>query len=199
MRPYEIIAAPFTLYWAATGTTFPTFDAAPSVSWTKIGTSGDRNYAPDGVTVSHAQTLEIVRALGGTGPIKALRTEEMLSVKLTLWDLLLEQYNIALNGNTVTTTAAGAGTAGFKEVQLYRGLSVQTFALLVRGDVSPEGSGWKSQYQVPVAFQNGSPEPVFRKNEPAGLALEFVAIEDPDAASEGDRFGKLLVQHQDAI
>lgn len=196
MKPYEIIAAPFTVYWAATGTAFPAIDAEPS-SWIKIGTSGDRNYSNDGVTVAHTQTIELVRALGGTGPIKVLRTEELLAVRFTLWDLLLEQYKLALNSNAVTTTAAGAGTAGFKEIELYRGVTVSTMALLVRGNVSPEGAGWKTQYQIPVAFQNGAPEPVFVKNAPAGLALDFVALEDPDAASEAERFGKLIVQHQD--
>lgn len=199
MEPYEIIAAPFTAHWAATGTAFPAIDAAPGASWTKIGSSGDQDYAEDGVTVAHSQTVETFRGLGGTGPRKAFRTQEMLSLRFTLHDLLLEQYNVALNSNAVTTTAAGAGTAGFKSVQLYRGVTVQTIALLLRADVSPEGDGWKMQYQVPVCFQNGSPEPVWAKGAPAGLALEFMALEDPNAASPGDRFGKLIVQHQDAI
>ena len=105
-------------------------------------------------------------------------------------------YRLALDNNAVATTAAGGGTAGFKEVNLYRGLDVAQMALLVRGDVSPEGDGWKTQYQIPVVVQSGSPEPVFAKGAPAGLALEFTAIEDPNAASAAARFGKLVVQHQ---
>lgn len=199
-KPFEVVAAPFTVYWAVTGTAFPAIDAAPAAAWNKIGTSGPRNYSNDGVTVVHEQTIEQIRSLGGTGPIKALRTEEGLVVRFTLWDLTLEQYRLALDSNAVSTTAAGTGSAGFKKVDLYRGgPTVETMALLVRGDVSPYGDAWKSQYEIPVCFQMGSAEPVFVKNGPAGLALEFAALEDPDAAAEADRFGRLKIQHQTAI
>ncbi len=45
-------------------------------------------------------------------------------------------------------------------------------ALLIRGDASPYGDAYGSQYEIPACFQSGSPEPVFTKGEPAGLALE---------------------------
>lgn len=196
---FEIIARPFTVYWAPVGESFPAIDAAPAGNWTKIGSSGDRNYTEEGVQVAHSQNIEQVRAAGGTGPIKAFRTEEGLAISFILMDMLLEQYKLALNNNAVATTAAGSGTAGYKELPVYQGQDVQTLALLIRGDVSPEGANWKSQYEVPVCFQSGSPEPVFQKGTPAGLALEFTALEDPDAASEDARFGRLVVQHQTAL
>lgn len=198
-KPFEIIAAPFTVYWAPVGEAFPAIDAAPAGNWTKIGTSGDRNYSDEGVTIAHEQTVELFRSLGSTGPVKASRTEEGLIVRFTLWDMLLEQYRLALNSNAVATTAAGSGTAGFKALDTYRGLDVATMALLARGDVSPEGDAWKSQYELPVCFQSGSPEPVYAKGAPAGLALEFTALEDPDAATAAARFGRLKVQHQEPL
>lgn len=197
MRPYEIIAAPFTVWWGEVGATFPLIDAAPDTEdWTKIGTSGDRNYSNDGVTVVHAQTTEAVRTAGATGPVKVLRTEEDLIVRLTLFDLKLEQYRMVVNQNEVVTTAAGVGTAGFKTIKLYRGVDIALMALLVRGSHSPEGAGWNTQYQIPACYLTGTPEPVFTKGQPAGLALEWTAIEDPDAATDADRFGRLIVQHQ---
>ncbi|MFQ5775863.1 MAG: hypothetical protein ACE5GS_15175 [Kiloniellaceae bacterium] len=196
MTPFEIIATPFTLYWAPVAEPFPLIDAAPAGNWSQIGTSGNRNYSDEGVTVAHGQSVELFRPVGSTGPVKASRTEESLIIRVTLWDLLLEQYRLLLNNNVVATTAAASGTAGFKEVPIYQGLSVNTLALLVRGDVSPEGAGWKSQYEVPVCFQSGSPEPVFAKGAPAGLTLEFTALEDPNAATASARFGRLVVQHQ---
>jgi hypothetical protein len=197
-KPFEIIVAPFTVYWAAVGATFPAIDDAAVTGFTKIGTSGDRNYSDDGVVVAHEQTIEQIRPAGSTGPVKALRTAENLIVRFTLWDLLLEQYKLAFNQNAVATTAAGSGTAGFKEVDLYRNLDVATLALLVRGP-SPEGSGWNSQYEIPVCYQSASPAPTFAKGAPAGLSLEFTALEDPNAASAAKRFGRIVVQHQTAI
>ncbi len=198
-KPYEIIAAPFTLYLAPLGTAFPLITAAPSGDWIKVGTSGDLNYSEDGVSVSHSQAFGQARPVGGTGPRKAWRTEEDLMVSLTLWDMTLEQYAVALNGNEVAATAAGVGTAGFKKLALYRGGEVELMSLLVRGDVSPYGASYKSQYQVPVCYQSGSPEPVFSKNGPAGLALQFTALEDVDAATPDARFGHLVIQHQVAL
>lgn len=194
-KPYEIIAAPYTLYVAPVGTAFPAIDAAPGGAWTKVGTSGDLNYTEDGVTVDHGQSLEFWRALGSAGPRKAFRTEEELRISLTLADLSLEQYANALNYNTVTTVAPGGGTAGTKKIGLSRGLDVPQRALLVRGQASAYGETFNAQYEVPVAVQAGEPEVVFTKGEPAGLALEFEAIEDPQAASTAERFGRLVMQN----
>ncbi|KKM73940.1 hypothetical protein LCGC14_1405350 [marine sediment metagenome] len=198
-EPFEIVAAPFTLWWAATGSTFPDLNDTPASPWAKVGTSGDRNYSEDGVVVAHEQTVELFRALGSTGPVKASRTEEGLLIRITLWDMSLGQYRLALNNNTVATTAAGSGTAGIQTLPIYRGLDVTMIALLVRGDVSPEGASWKSQYEIPYVFESGAPEPVFQKGEPMGLELEFTAVEDPNAASASVRFGNLKVQNAAAI
>ena len=170
MEPYEIIAAPFSIYMAPVGEAFPAVDAAPAGNWTLIGTSGDLNYSDEGVTVAHAQTIEKARPLGSTGPRKAFRTEEDMMIRFTLWDMSLEQYRRAINDNAVATTAAGSGTAGFKALKLYRGVNVAALALLARANVSAYGDGWKSQYEVPVCYQSGSPEPEQRTCLPAGPA-----------------------------
>lgn len=194
MEPYEIIGAPFTLWVAPTGTAFPAINAAPAGDWTKIGTNGDRNYSEDGVTVAHSQSLDYARPAGATGPVKAFRTEEDLRISLTLWDITLEQYAYAMNGNTVTTTAAGVGTAGKKKLGIYRGSQVREFALLLRG-ISAYDPDFNAQYEVPRAVDAGSPEVQFTKGVPAGLAIEFMAMEDLDAATEAERFGRLIQQH----
>lgn len=195
-KPFEIVAAPFTVWRAPVGEAFPAINAAPAGNWSMIGTSGDRNYSEEGVTVVHGQTIAQSRVLGSTGPVAAWRTGEDQLVRFTLWDMSLEHYRNAINLNPVSTVAAGSGTAGHKALNLYRGLDVTLMALLVRGDVSPAGAGFKTQYQVPVCYQAGSPEPVFRKGNPAGLALEFATLEDPDASNPAERFGKLIIQHQ---
>lgn len=191
--PYEIIAAPFKVWFAPVGTVFPAVDDAPGGSWTLVGTSGDLNYLDDGVTVTHNQTIERFRALGDCGVRKAFRTEEDQEIRLMLADLQLEQYKLALNGNTVTTNAASMIAAGYKEIGLSRGFSIATMALLVRGP-SPEMEDGAMQYEVPRCMQVGSPELVYRKGTPAALALVWAALVDPDAASDDERFGRLVVQ-----
>lgn len=198
-EPFEIIAAPFVVWTAALGTTFPLTDADPSASWTKVGSSGDLNYLADGVKVSHAQKMVLFRSLGDAGSRKVFRTEEDLMIALTLADLTLEQYAHAINSNAVATTAAGSGTAGYKKLPLSRGFSVATVALLVRGP-SPYGSDWTMQYEVPRAAQSGNPQIVYRNDgNPAALALEWTALVDPDASSDDERFGRLIAQHADAL
>lgn len=195
MTPYEIVGAPLTLWLAPVGTAFPLVNAAPAVAWVKIGTNGTRNQSEDGVTVRHNQTLNKVRPGGALGAVKAFRTEEDLSFGLTLWDITLEQYMLALNANTLTTTAAGVGTAGFKKMGLSQGHSVKEYALLARG-VSPYDEAMTAQYQVPRCYQADSPELAYRKGVPAGLKLMFEALEDLGAATEDVRFGSMVFQHQ---
>lgn len=195
-QPFEIVAQPFTLWVAAVGSTFPTIDEDPGVSWTKIGTSGDLNYTEDGVKVSHKQKVETFRALGSTGPRKAFRTEEEQMIALTVADLTLEQYAQALNNNAVSTVPAGVGTAGYKKIGMTRGLDVAQRALLIRGaKASAYMENGVAQYEVPIAVQVGEPEVVFVKGAPAGLSLEFQALEDPNASSDDERFGRLIMQN----
>lgn len=198
MEPYEIVGAPLTLWLAPVGEAFPAIDAAPGGNWVKVGTSGDRNYSEEGVAVMHNQTLSQARPAGTTGPVKAFRTDEDLMISLTLWDITLEQYAAALNDADVATTAAGVGTAGFKAIGLSQGQEVTAYALLARG-TSPYGDGMNAQYQVPRCYQSASPNPQYVKGNPAGLELEFTALEDLNAANAAERFGKLVAQHQAAL
>ena len=195
MQPYEIIGAPLTLWLAPVGTAFPLVGAAPAGTWTKVGTSGDANYSDDGVLVQHVQKTETARPAGRTGPVKAWRAEEDLMIGLTLWDLSLEQYAAAMNNLAITTTAAGAGTAGFKRMGLSQGIEVATYALLARG-VSAYGDGMVAQYEVPRVFQSANPKIAYKKAKPAGLELEFTALEDMGAATPDVRFGRVVMQHQ---
>ncbi|AEQ50750.1 hypothetical protein [Pelagibacterium halotolerans] len=198
-EPFEIIAAPFTLYFAALGTAFPAIDAEPGVDWTMIGTSGDKDYDPEGVLINHSQAINTPRGLGSTGPIKAFRTDEDMIISATVWDVTLENYRLAINSNAITTTAAGVGTAGQKSLGLHRGRRVQQLALLARGMESPYGADMRMQYEVPRCFMSGNPQPQYRKGEPAGLAFEFTALEDLNAVSEDEQFGRLVIQHQAAL
>jgi hypothetical protein len=197
--PFEIIAAPFTAYFAPLGEAFPDIDADPAGNWVKIGTSGDESMDEEGVTVQHAQEVNKIRTLGTTTPIKAFRVAEDLMISFTLLDVSPEFYGLSVNSNEVATVAAGSGTAGTKTLQFYQGEQVATMALLLRANVSPAADAMNMQYEVPYCFQSGSPEPVFRKGEPAGFALEFSALRDPNAGTKAESFGRLVIQHQLAL
>ncbi|WJS05206.1 hypothetical protein [Roseibium aggregatum] len=196
--PFEIIAAPFTAWWAPIGTAFPLIDAAPAVDWVLIGTNGPLNYSEDGVTVMHEQQTNETTPLGSTGAVKAFRTNESQQISFTVWDMSLELYRLGLNSNEVTTVAAGVGTAGYKSIPLYRGHNVANMALLIRG-ASPYADDMSMQYQIPRCYQSGSPEPVHQKGNPAGLEFTFRALTDLNAATEDARFGHIIAQHQAAL
>lgn len=198
-EPFEIIAAPFEVYVAPVGTTFPDVDTAPSAPWALLGTSGNKNITEDGITLTHGQEFahDEFRFYGTTGARKAVRTSEDLTIEFVLADLSLEQYTYALNGASVTDTPAGSGTPGTRSIPLHSGPDVQEYALLLRGP-SAYGDGWNCQYQVPRAYQAGAPAPALTKGEPAALQFSFMALEDQDAAA-GEEFGLLVMQDATAL
>lgn len=200
MTPFYIIGAPLTLWVAPVGTAFPEIDAAPGVGWTKVGTDGDRSYENSGVTTTHRKTYDKVRTAGASGPVKAFLSEEDLMFGVTLLDLSLEQYQLALNGNTVTTVAPATGQPGTKKIGLSEDVGrTREYALLARG-LSPYDEALAMQYCVPRCFQSGAPAPVFRKGGTgAGLALQFEALEDLEAANAQERFGYILAAHLPAL
>lgn len=195
--PLEIVGQPLTLWLAPVATAFPLVDAVPSGTWVLIGTSGIRSQDEAGVTVTHSQTVNKVRTGGSLGPVKAFRSEEDLMFKVSIFDTTLEAVRIALNANTLTTVAASTGVAGTKRIGLSRGPDVTEYALLARGvGISPYGDAMNSQWEVPRCYMSNSPAIVYRKGNPAGVELEFTALEDPNAASAAFRFGSMRFQHQ---
>jgi len=201
MTPFEIICAPLTVYIADVGTAFPTLDAAPGAGWTLLGTNGTRSYEVGGVTVSHSKTFSKVRTDGATGPVKASLDEEDLMFRVNILDLSLEAYSLVLNGNTVTETAAGSGSMGFKKIGLSQSVGrTREFALIARG-LSPYDEAFPLQYCVPRCYDSGSPEPVFKKGGTgASLRLEMTALEDlSEGVSEDERFGYILAGNAAAL
>lgn len=197
MQPYEIIVSPFQIYLGPVGEPFSLLDDVPAGNFTLLGTSGKKNYAEDGVTTTHEQTINQIRTLGSTGPVKVTRPEENLTIDMILMDCSLEHYATILNNIAVNDVAAAAGTPGYREITLRQGPDVATFAMICKG-VSPYGDGWYMQYQIPIVYQGANPAPVFVKGAAAALACTWTAIEDPNAATEAERFGKLVAQDAEA-
>ena len=190
-KPYEILTGVGDMYIAPVGTAFPAVDAVPGVAWRALG------YTQDGITVKKSNKIGKVTVDQKTGPVKAARSEEGLTVETKLAEVTLENLADYL-GNTVTDTAAASGVAGTRSLGLVSGAFVKTFALLFRG-VSAYGK-YPAQYQVPVCYWDDDTEMKYEKGEKnATIKAAFETLVDPDATVEAEEFGKLVMQDAAAL
>lgn len=176
MQPYEVICSPYVVYIAPTGSTFPNLDTSPPAPWTTIGTAGNKSYIDTGVTVSHPQTIGTFVPGGSTAIRKAWRQTEELSVAFSIADLSPAQYALELNNAAVVSQSATGGAPGDQHFEVLRGVNVNAFSLLVRG-ISPFNEAYSAQYEVAGAYNAGNAAPVFSKQGPAVLAVEWHAYE----------------------
>lgn len=176
MQPFEVVCSPYTVYAAPVGTAMPLIDVAPTGPWLTLGTSGDKNYSDTGVTVTHTQTVSTFIPAGSTTVRKAWRTEEGLTVAFELADLSPAMYAEIIDNVTLQTVAATTAQAGDQHFEVFRGVQVNQYALLVKG-ISPVNEAYAAQYEVASSFQMGNPAPRYSKQGPALLAIEFHAFE----------------------
>lgn len=195
VKPFEVVVGPLGVAYAPTGTPFPALASYPelgsiepgdtiaaasgTVPWVCIG------YTEGGVKVGHPQTVVEIRADQVTAPIKAIRTEEGLELSFNMISLTSANYRLALNQAYANTLSS---------VKLYRGGSqVQTVALvLFNKHLSPLGD-FPIAYEIPAAFEAGSPEEEFTKDNKVQMALSFHAIADPNRLNEESAFGQINV------
>lgn len=197
MEPYSMVVGGADIYLAPVGESYPDVDAAPSGNWELLGSSGKKDYSEDGITINHEQTLNQFRSLGSTGPRKVSRSEENLTVTGVLEDLTLEQYAKILNDVSVSTGTTSGSGADTKEITTRQGVDVSVFALLIRIP-NAYGNGWLAQAEIPRVYQSDNPSPVYSKDEKAGLSFTFTALEDENAATDAERFGKIIHQTSEA-
>ncbi len=182
MNAYEILTGVGKLYVAPAGTAKPALDVDPeSTGWTYLGET------VDGVTITPGQEIEEMRTDQRTGPVKAVRTEESLTIEAQLAQATVENLAQALGGMTVTKVNAQVGAMGYRKVGLYRGGTVQEFAMLFRGN-SPYGS-YPAQYYVPRGYYGGEVGQEYKKDGQVVVPVEFHALEDLNATNEDERFG----------
>lgn len=181
----EVVAAPYEVWVAPVGTAAPAIDAAPGVGWKEFGVNGIDNQGSDGVTLTFGETVTGFTPAGNTLQVKQWRTDETISVAFSVVDTTVEALSQILDDATITTVAAGAGTAGEKSLSIVRGTQVKAFALLVRG-LSPydDGSGLQAQYEFGRVSQSGSPAPKYVKGTPAELACEYTVLGTVDGTDE---------------
>ena len=187
--PLEILATgAIDVYLAVTGTADPVINVAVPAAYVKVGVGGSLDYGEDGLKIRKETENNEFFALGSYGTRKVFRVREKLFIELMLHDATLEAYRDAFNQTAITTLA---GPPAEKTIPLLEGTASPTFrTLLIR---AAGGSAYMDngvlQYWVPLVYQTGSPETVYRKSDPVGLALQFTAVAD---ATNG--FGKLHSQ-----
>ena len=175
--PFEMVAAPMTLYIAPEATLAPELSLTPPSPWRFLGTSGSRSISDEGLTIAFNETVENQRTLGSTGIAKQFRSEEDLMVSFGLLDVSVETFSDALSGLSVTEVASALGTAGYRRVDLLRGFNVLNQAFLVRG-FSPYADDMFAQYWIPKGYASFSGDLSYTKSGAAMIPIQVSAIED---------------------
>ncbi len=180
---YEsIVVGSGSIFLAAVGTAFPLPDAAPNGSWTDLGEFDG------GVTANLTQSIDEHFIDSESGAVKATRSQEALRISVNLAETTLENLGKALDDATVSADT----TPSRKIVPLYRGLDVTEYALLFRAE-SPYGA-FNAQFEVPRAYQAGDIGPAFTKDSKTLYPVEFGALVDDLAATDAEKFGRLVAQ-----
>jgi len=188
MESYEILVGVGKLYVAPAGTAKPDLTAEPGSEWTYLGET------EDGVTATKSQDIAEHKSDQRTGPIKATRTDESLTVATKLLAATLENLSVAIGGATVNDNPPQTGVIGTRTMGMYLGGEVAEFAILFRGD-SPYGP-YPGQYYVPRGYFGGEVGQEFKKDKGVVIPVEFHALEDLSATDPTMRFG--VVEYQDA-
>lgn len=188
--PLEIITGVGRLYRAAYGTTFPAVNATPAAAWTELGET------QDGVILTPEGDVEEIRLDQISGPVKGVRPEEGLKIKTKLAQATLERL-ANLSGNTVTDTAPGVGTIGYRTLPLAMGQEVDECALIVRG-ASPYLAGANGQWQFPRVYVAAIGDITYTKDGNVAYEVEFGVLWD-FAAAAGSEMGHLVAQDAAAL
>lgn len=178
-----IYVAPLT---AGVAEAEPDVDTTPAGNWVELGeTDGD-------ISIQRVGALTYFSDNDHTGPRKAVRPEEGLTVSATLVNLTLEQraYALSLAQSSVTTDA---GPPAIKQLPNKRGYYPTVYSLLVVGSVHSPYGALPAQYYVPMVVFDGEPTETYAKDGRPGLEFAATALEDT-AQSSGDEFGHLTAQ-----
>ena len=180
LTPYEQIVGSGTVYLAPAGEAKPDVDTTPAGNWIAMGATDG------GLSIDDEGDLEFWMDDQHQGPRKATRPEEHKKFTSTFVDLTLETYARLLSA--VGNVSTDAGPPAIKKLALKRGFDPTEYTFLFRAEMqSPYGS-LPAQYFVPRAVIDGSPSPVYAKDERAAVEVTFEALEDT-TQSAGDELG----------
>jgi hypothetical protein len=173
--PYAIVVGVGSVWIGPVGETMPLVDATPAGNWIALGATDD-----DGVTVTHMRAFENHFKGSSVLPQKSTLAEARETIAFNLVELSVEKYAKVLDDATVTTVAAGSGTAGYKSFPLAP--NVKQFALLVRGP-SPVADGY-AQYEYARVSPSDDHEAAYGKVDKTVIPCAFEAFEDTANAGQ---------------
>lgn len=186
VEPFAIVVGVGDIYLAPVGESFPAIDATPGGNWLHMGSTDE-----DGVTVTHKRDVTLHYKGNSFMAQKGTINEASEEITCNICELSVERYAKMLDGASVASTPAGAGTAGYKTFDLAP--AIAQFALLVRGP-SPVMNGY-CQYEYARVTPTGDREVTYSK-EKTVLPCAFMAWED---TNNPGRFGQFKAQTAAAL
>lgn len=192
--PNNIMVGVADIWLGPTDEAWPDVDDTPAGNWELLGTTGNEEYSEDGVHLQFTRQHVKHFTLGSTHPKKASITREELMVSLTLLDMDPDELSKAFNHNTVSSVAAGAAAGGYDWHGLSLNLTPTEKRMLIRMAYSPLLTGGNSQFELERVYAVGDYDMAFTKDGMVGAAMEFHCLEDPDASTDAERFGRWVAQ-----
>jgi hypothetical protein len=187
VEPFEILVGVGELFVGPASEPEPLVTATPAGLWVSMGETDG------GVTITPTQSITTFNTDQTTAPVKAIRTDETLTIETNLAEATLEHLAAVLSQTVTDTPPTTAITGiGTREMTLYRGPNVAVKAVLFRG-VSPYGD-FNGQFYIPYGFMDGDTGMSFSKDGKTLIPVSFQALADPNASSEADKFGHYIVQ-----
>ncbi len=179
----SIVVGSGSIFVAVVGTAFPDVDTVPPGPWVDLGEFDG------GVQANLSQVVDMHYIDSETGPVKATRSQEGLIISTNVAESTLETLAKILDDAAVTLDAGPPST---RTHAFYRGLDVVEYALLFRAE-SPYGA-FNQQFQVPRAINAADTGMAYTKESKTLIPIEFTALVDPLAATDGEKFGTLVAQ-----
>lgn len=192
MSAYNILVGVGKLYVADVGTAFPSLDQDPTAvaGWTYLGPTDA------GVKVDLDETINEFSSDQDIGVVEAVRSAEKVMISANLFEATVDHLALLL-AQTPATVPAGTGTQGYKKIGLSRGSSVTKKAFLFRGN-SAYGP-YHAQYEVPYGYLSGKVGMEYKKDGMTVVPSEFHSLIDPNASSDAEKHGRLLMGNAAAL
>lgn len=168
--PFDTVVGPGSIWVSPVGTAYPVVDlVTPAAPWVSLGeTDGGLEFTAKRSTKPHYTDQSFAAK-------KTTVDSKGVELSFTLAQVTLERLAVVLDGQTITTVAAGAGTAGYKKLTLSSLATIPQYAMLVRVP-SPYADGYL-QYQIRVS-PSGDMKMSYSKGEQTLIPTTWDVLED---------------------